>query len=303
MIDHIPLPADESYVISKQRLAGKKKGKRICIVSGTHGDELEGQYVCFKIQELLAKEEWNGTVDIYPCLNPMGMDSINRKVPIFDLDMNRIFPGNPKGSMIEFMVSQIMADIVGADLVIDIHASNIYLREIPQIRINELQKETLLPMGKWLNMDYIWVHGASTVLEGTLAYALNTRQTPTLVVEMGVGMRITKAYGDQLCQGILNAMAQLGMLTDKSIPVRQPIISTDGNVHFLNAKSAGLFLPLVSHDHRVQKGDCIGQIVDPLNGVVTCDVQAPCDGLLFTLREYPNVSEGCLLGRELVCEA
>ena len=79
---------------------------------------------------------------------------------MFDLDMNRIFPGDAQGSMVEYVTKCIIDDIVGANLVIDIHASNIYLREIPQIRINERQKEKLLPMAKWLNMDYIWVHSA-----------------------------------------------------------------------------------------------------------------------------------------------
>ncbi|WP_301859686.1 M14 family metallopeptidase [uncultured Megasphaera sp.] len=303
-IAQIPLPADEVYEIQKNHLVSGNGSKRICIVSGTHGDELEGQYVCFRLQELLRQyqDKWQGTVDIYPCLNPLGMDSITRGVPMFDLDMNRIFPGDPKGSMVEYIASCIMDDLTGADLVIDIHASNIYLREIPQIRINELQQDVLVPMGKWLNMDYIWVHSASTVLESTLAYSLNERHTPTLVVEMGVGMRITKAYGDQLCQGILNAMVQLGMMESMSLPVKKPIISTDGQVHFLNAVCAGLFLPNVRHDHRVLKGEVIGRIVHPLEGQVRHEVVSPCSGLLFTLREYPIVSEGSLMGRILECE-
>ena len=300
-IGKISLPADESYEIQKNHITAGNGKKRICIVSGTHGDELEGQYVCYRLQELLRQSEgeWEGIVDVYPCLNPIGMDSIPRKVPNFDLDMNRIFPGNKTGSMIEYMASLIMDDILGADLVIDIHASNIYLREIPQIRINELQKNKLLPMGQWLNMDFIWVHSAATVLESTLAYSLNEKGTPTLVVEMGVGMRITKEYGDQLCHGILHAMHHLGMLKKPVAAIKQPIISTDGQVQFLNAAGAGLFLPYISHDHRVLKGDLIGTIVNPLDGTVHHEVISPCNGLLFTLREYPIVSEGSLLGRIL----
>ena len=303
IVESIPLPIDEHYEIKKHRLVSGDKKMRICIVSGTHGDELEGQYVCYKLQEKLKQAEgsWEGIVDIYPCLNPLGMDSINRKVPTFDLDMNRIFPGDPEGSMVEYMASRIMDDLTGADLVIDIHASNIYLREVPQIRINELQQEALLPMAKWLNMEYIWIHSASTVLESTLAYSLNERNTPTLVVEMGVGMRITPEYGDQLCDGILNAMIHLGMMEVHSMFIRKPLISTDGHVHFLNAECSGVFLPCVSHDHLVRKSDLIGSIVDPLNGTVKNKVISPCDGLLFTLREYPIVNEGSLLGRLLEC--
>ena len=240
-------------------------------------------------------------MDIYPCLNPLGVDSITRKVPMFDLDMNRIFPGDAQGSMVEYVTSRIIDDITGADLVIDIHASNIYLREIPQIRINERQKEKLLPMAKWLNMDYIWVHSASTVLESTLAYSLNEQWTPTLVVEMGVGMRLTPLYGDRLCDGIFNAMMHLGMMKIQKLSIKKPIISTDGQVHFLNASCSGLFVPFAHHENFVHKGDLIGRIVSPLDGTVKSEVLSPCDGLLFTLREYPIVNEGNLLGRLLEC--
>ena len=220
---------------------------------------------------------------------------------MFDLDMNRIFPGDAEGSMVEYVSSCIIDDIQGADLVIDIHASNIYLREIPQIRINEQQKEKLLPMAKWLNMDYIWIHAASTVLESTFAYSLNERNTPTLVVEMGVGMRLTPSYGDRLCDGILNAMMHLGMMKVQKLAIKKPIISTDGQVHFLNATCSGLFVPVVNHENLVRKGDLIGHIVSPLDGVVKSEIISPCDGLLFTLREYPIVNEGNLLGRLLEC--
>lgn len=304
-VSSIPLPIDEHYMIKKQRLIGENQdmSTRLCIVSGIHGDELEGQYVCYRLQEKLKelKGKWNGIVDIYPCLNPLGVDSITRKVPMFDLDMNRIFPGDAEGSMVEYVSSCIIDDIQGADLVIDIHASNIYLREIPQIRINEQQKEKLLPMAKWLNMDYIWIHAASTVLESTFAYSLNERNTPTLVVEMGVGMRLTPSYGDRLCDGILNAMMHLGMMKVQKLAIKKPIISTDGQVHFLNAICSGLFVPVVNHENLVRKGDLIGHIVSPLDGIVKSEIISPCDGLLFTLREYPIVNEGNLLGRLLEC--
>ena len=154
-------------------------------------------------------------------------------------------------------------------------------------------------MAKWLNMDYIWVHSASTVLESTFAYSLNEQWTPTLVVEMGVGMRLTPSYGDRLCDGIFNAMIHLGMMEIQKLSIKKPIISTDGQVHFLNASCSGLFIPLAHHENLVHKNDLIGRIVNPLNGTVESEVLSPCDGLLFTLREYPIVNEGNLLGRLL----
>ena len=305
VVSSVGLPIDETMMIKKNRLVPENglsgNEKRLSIVTGTHGDELEGQYVCYELQRRI-KENYSsltGIVDIYPSLNPLGIDSITRGIPAFDLDMNRIFPGSENGSMPEYIASKIIDDLSGSSAVIDIHASNIFLEEIPQVRINELSKDTLIPLARKLNVDYIWVHSAATVLESTLAYSLNVIGTPTLVVEMGVGMRITKKYGDQLVDGIFSLMKDLGILNGEAILPKEPIISEDGEVSFINAGSSGVFVPAVEHWKNVRKGDQIGDILDPLTGEINETIYSETDGIVFTLREYPIVSEGSLIARIL----
>ncbi len=304
-ITSVELPVDEVLQIKKQRLKPEHPAgdcKRISIVTGIHGDELEGQYVCFEVIRRIKehKEQLTGIVDVYPAMNPLGIDSITRGIPAFDLDMNRLFPGNIDGNMTEYLAAGMIRDVQGSDLVLDIHASNIYLTEIPQIRINELHENQLVPLAKEANIDFIWVHGASTVLESTFAYSLNSTGTPTLVVEMGVGMRITRAYGDQMVDGIFNLMKKLGIWTGSAPKPRKPIISRDpDDVSYLNARTGGLFVPEVHHWEKLKKGDLIGRILDPLRGKVLDEVTSPVDGILFTIREYPVVDEGSLIGRLL----
>ncbi|MEI3220378.1 MAG: succinylglutamate desuccinylase/aspartoacylase family protein [Lachnoclostridium sp.] len=222
-----------------------------------------------------------GIVDIYPALNPLGIDSISRGVPMFDLDMNRIFPREtPEGPMMETVVGQLMDDIAGADMCIDIHASNIFLEEMPQVRINEETAQTLVPFAD-------------------LAYSLNSTGVPTLVVEMGVGMRITKQYGYQLVEGILNLMKQMGIWDGPVVEVRKPIISSDGKVGFVNADCPGIYLPEARIFDKVKKGNVIGKVVNPLTGDIVQEVTAPIDGMVFTRREYPIVYSGSLLNRIL----
>ena len=298
------LPVDEKLTIRKNRImpahpAGEEK--RIAIVTGTHGDELEGQFVCYELLRRLKAEPGylKGIVDVYPALNPMGIDSITRGIPMFDLDMNRVFPGNEQGPMVESLVYGLTEDLKGADLCVDIHASNIFLMELPQVRINEITAEKLVPLGKKINVDFVWVHASATVLESTLAYSLNAIGTPTLVVEMGVGMRVTQEYAHQLTDGIFNAMKALGIWTGEVAPVRSPMISAAHEVEFLNAPCCGLFVPGVEHLHRMKAGEAVGSILDPLKGTEVVKILAPCDGLLFTLREYPIVDEGSLIARIL----
>lgn len=310
IVTSVGLPVDEKLMVKKNRIMPEGKAqtdsqlKRISVVTGIHGDELEGQYVCYELQRRiqLEKEKLTGIVDIYPAINPLGIDSITRGIPAFDLDMNRLFPGNIDGNMTEYLAAGIMEDIAGSDCVLDIHASNIYLTEIPQIRINELHADTLVPLAKKANIDFIWVHGASTVLESTFAHSLNSIGTPVLVVEMGVGMRITKKYGDQLVDGIFNLMMELGIWKGdlSTAKVKTPMISKNpDDVCYLNATASGVFISEVSHGAKLSKGDIIGRIINPLSGKVLDEVRAPQSGLLFTLRDYPIVDEGSLMGRIL----
>ncbi|MCC8061114.1 MAG: M14 family metallopeptidase [Clostridiales bacterium] len=300
----VGLPVDENLrvmknVLQPETLTGTEK--RICIVTGTHGDELEGQYVCYEVNRRIqeAKECLKGIVEIYPALNPLGVDSISRGIPMFDLDMNRIFPGNEDGAVAEHVAAKVVQDITGADLCLDIHASNIFLREIPQARINVNTAQTLIPFACRLNLDFVWVHAAATVLESTLAHSLNSIGVPTVVVEMGVGMRITEAFCQQLTDGIFCVMKDMGIWTGETIEPKQPIISEDGEVGFVNASAPGIFVPCVEHWINVERGERIGRILNPLDGTVEEEVCSPIHGMLFTLREYPVVSCGSLIARVL----
>ena len=303
-VTQVGLPVGERLCIRKNRLQPPDggNGRRISVITGIHGDELEGQYVCWLLQQRIQAQPecLKGTVDIYPALNPFGIDSVTRGIPAFDLDMNRIFPGSVDGDMNEYLAAQIVEDILGSDVALDIHASNIYLTEIPQIRINEITAERLVPLARKANVDFVWVHGASTVLQSTLAYSLNSRGVDTLVVEMGVGMRITRAYGEQLTGGILNLMREKGIWTGEVSVTHTPIVSDDpGEVEFLNAPVSGVFVKTLNHGALLAPGDEIGLIVDPLRGTVLNRVVSPCEGWLFTVREYPMVDQGSLMARIL----
>jgi uncharacterized protein len=295
------LPVAENFIIQKNRIENNAgpECRRVCVVTGTHGDELEGQYVCARLARILNEDKQNlsGIVDIYPALNPLGIDSVTRGFPMFDLDMNRIFPGSPTGLLAEAAAYDVIQDIDGADMCIDIHSSNIFLREIPQVRVSEQTATALLPYAVMLNVDLVWIHASATVLESTLAHSLNTRGVKTLVVEMGVGMRITESYCTQLVDGIFNMLRELGMWNGPTGQVREPLISKDYSISFLNSDAHGIFIPCFAHGSHVNAGDRIGKVIDPLIGALVEETLAPCSGLLFTLREYPVVFGGSLLAR------
>ena len=54
----VGLPVDETLVIVRNRLQPEVltgNEKRIAVVTGTHGDELEGQFVCYLLNHVIQK--------------------------------------------------------------------------------------------------------------------------------------------------------------------------------------------------------------------------------------------------------
>jgi hypothetical protein len=301
----LELPYRERLALERSVFEGGD-GPRVAITSGIHGDELEGLFVCHRLAawlDALAKERPDallGRVELYPTLNPLGLDTLKRTVPIYEVDLNRSFPGHEDGLFPHRVAAAVMRALAGASLVVDIHASNIYLREIPQVRIARAFEDPLVPLARRMNLDLIWVHEAATVLENTIAHSLNASGVPCLVVEMGVGMRVTPTFAEQVVIGILHAWRALGVLApdvDLEPTTHTPYIAHDGNVHYLNAEVSGLFVPSAAHWMAVGERQVLGRIVSPLQGEVLGLVRSPVEGVLFTLREYPLVYEGSLLAR------
>lgn len=301
----IAMPYGERMELRRSAYSGGD-GPRVVVTSGIHGDELEGLYVCHRLAAWLEELQRTnpsallGSVELYPALNTLGLDTLTRGLPVFDTDLNRSFPGSQGGPLPERLAAAIMTALEGAALVVDIHASNIYLREIPQVRISQEFAESLALPARRMNLDLIWLHSAATVLETTVAHSLNSGGTPCLVVEMGVGMRITPEYCNQLVTGLLTVWQDLGVLAaDVELPEldHTPLVADDSNVHYLNAQTSGMFVPNAAHWTDVRQGELLGAIVSPFNGMVLSEVRSPVDGILFTLRDYPLVYEGSLMAR------
>lgn len=298
----IELPVGERLLISKNVIAGREpESKRLTLVTGIHGDEFEGQYICYEVARRLKQDLslLKGTVEIYPALNPLGLDVAQRNIPKVNMDMNRMFPGRENGTPFERVTAAIVGDLAGADMCLDVHASDIFVKEIPQVRVSEEFAERLLPYARLLNTDMVWLNASATVHESTLAHSMNMLGVPTLVIEMGVGSRIDRSYGNQVIEGIFNLLRHMGMWEGHVGNVQEPAISTDGEVEFIRSKEVGVFLPAIAHNHYVKKGDKLGEIVSPLEGETLDEIIAQKGGLVFTLREYPLVREGSLLARIL----
>ncbi len=302
-------PLGSSLNIVKQTFPAHrgKPVQRVSFVSGLHGDELEGLYLCHRLIQALRHiqetqpEDFKGEVHIYPAANPPALNHGTRLWPFYGSDMNRMM-GPHSGSSIPVQMSQkIFEDLKeSSDLVVDIHASNLHLKELPQIRIIEEFSEELLPLALQTHTDIIWIHPMAGVFESTLGYNLNKLNVPTLVIETGTCLRIEPDFVDRLFHGMMHLLHHQGVLA--SLPSDIPSVPTPQVVYprgvaQASAKHSGLFVSRIALGQRMGEDEIIGQVLDPVKGVVLEEVTAPGNGLLFTLREQPAVHSGALLAR------
>lgn len=300
----VDLMVEEEIKVKKNRLEPDfpiGNEKRICIVSGLYGDELQGQYICYEVIRRIKKDydSLKGIVDVYPSLNPMGLDSKTREIPGSGMDMNVIFPGSKSGALGEYTASCVFDDIKGADVCIDLHASNLYIGEIPQVRINDDRLEDLLPVASKLGLDMVWIHPSTSVLNGSLAYSLNLAGTKTMVIESGTAYRINQKYCKHIVDGIFALMSDMGIWSGTIENTKESRIVNDKDISYINAESSGIFIPEVEVYDSVKKGDAIGSIVNVITGSVEEVVYASIDGMICSLREYPVIEEGSLIARIL----
>lgn len=302
-VERISLPVDEQLIIEKNHVSSGE-GARISIVSGIHGDELDGQYICYELLRRMQErpECLRGTVDVYPMLNPLGMDSVERGFPPTGTDMNSVFPGTMDGILMENVAAHIVDDLVGSDLCIDVHSSNVFLQELPQVRVLQDWEDKLLPYAKRINGEFVWIQETDSALEATFSYAMNCVGVPAITVEMGVGMYITRNHGDRIVDGIFAVMQDLGIWDGPVAEVSEPMLVHGSDLERIKNDEPGVFLPSVSLGEWVAAGQVIGEIVSSLEGRVLEQITSIREGRVSTLRKYPLVYKGSLIARVITAQ-
>lgn len=274
----------------KNRLQHGDSPKRVCIVTGTHGDELEGQYVCFRLNQIIRAqlERLNGTVEIYPALNPLGIDSITRGIPTFDLDMNRIFPGDPQGAMPE----QIKGYTYGIQL------ASFYIPGdfVPHVRLMRTGYEDT-EGAKLFGMPYITLRQPLPFDTTLLNYNWQIWETKAYSLYGGMNDGVESPVTAEMIGTILRFAQRIG-LTRKpvvGIPDFNPQVIDESSFCSVRTPQAGIFYRLKGAGAKVQEGEPLARIIDPYEGSVRAEITSPTDGIIFFAHNKPLALANTLL--------
>lgn len=300
------MPVGLPIKIKKNRLEPdtiQENMPRLSIVAGVHGDELQGQYICYELIRRIKEERENlkGIVDVYPCVAPMALEIRKRNAP-GALDMNAMFPGSHHGHTIEYMAGEVIEDLKGSDFCIDIHSSDIFIRELPQIRVPENAGKKVTELAQKSGIPVLWMNSnSSSVWEGSLAYSLRRKGIPNLVIESGIALKIDYEYCKKVIDGIFQMMKELEVFEGEVSPTKKTVTVKKNDVEVIHCNTSGIFIPKIQIGSFVRENQVLGCIVRPILGAELEEVKSSCDGMIFSLREYPAVCEGELLAR--ICKA
>ena len=99
-------------------------GPTVLFTGGVHGDEYEGQIAVSRLARSLDPAIVQGRVIMIPALNIPAVMNDTRLSPVDNRDMNRCFPGNPRGTFSEMLAHFVDAVILPhVDISVDLHTA------------------------------------------------------------------------------------------------------------------------------------------------------------------------------------
>jgi uncharacterized protein len=114
---------------------GTKRGKKLAVVAGQHGRELNGPAAIYKTIQGLRPKQMAGSIVFFPAVNHLSMRQTMQDYPTeypryfrsqeqhLHLNVNRTWPGDAKGTLQQRMTHAVWnAGAKQADAVIDLHA-------------------------------------------------------------------------------------------------------------------------------------------------------------------------------------
>ncbi|WP_454064787.1 succinylglutamate desuccinylase/aspartoacylase family protein [Candidatus Nitrospira salsa] len=265
---------------------GKNDGPRLFISAAIHGDELNGVEIIRRILKTPRIHKLRGTLVAVPIVNVFGFLAHSRYLPD-RRDLNRSFPGSEKGSLTSQLAYLFMHEIVlRCTHGIDLHTGAIHRSNLPQIRA-DLSDPEMERLSKSFSAPLI-LH--SNLRDGSLRRAATDKNIPTMLYEAGEALRFDEFAIRLGVRGILRVMQTLGMLGKLPSTVETKSVVSRAS-YWLRAPAGGILRSLHPLGARIQEGDHVGTISDPM-GEKEISVNAEEPGILIGRTNLPIVNQG-----------
>lgn len=277
-------------------ITGATGGPTLVVTAAVHGDEYEGVETIAKVFDLVEPAALRGALVMLPVCNMPAYEAAQRSSPIDGLNLARVFPGDPNGTITQRIAYWMTQKLFKhTDFYIDLHSGGIAYN-IPTL-IGYIRDEG--PLGQ-ASLAAAQAFGAPVLWGHPLPIAAG--RTVSAATDLGIPSLYTEAPGggyarpdDIACftQGVINVMRHLGMLAGNSQPC--PIthhLFGDGNLDsVIDASVAGYFRAEVGLLTEVAKGQRLG-VVQNFFGQTVQVVTADRPGIVIMLRRVHRVQVG-----------
>src|SRR5581483_9438964 len=144
MIPHSP--NDDAWGATRIPVAviANGKGPTVIIEGGNHGDEYEGPIAITELVRDLDPGRIQGRLILLPSINAPAAMGGQRVSPVDGLNVNRVFPGDPYGSITEQIAAYLMDELFPiGDAFLDLHSGGSSLDLLPSAIVEPSPDPTL----------------------------------------------------------------------------------------------------------------------------------------------------------------
>nr|WP_246010731.1 succinylglutamate desuccinylase/aspartoacylase family protein [Hymenobacter perfusus] len=261
-------------------------GPTVLLLAGMHGDEVNGIEVIRRMIRRDMLRPLRGTILAIPILNIYGFLNFSREVPD-GKDVNRSFPGNPRGSLASRVAARFMREIMPLiDYGIDFHTGGAVRANTPQLRCLLHQDAETDALAAAFAAPFTLHAG---LRPGSLRETAMQEGRRIIVYETGESLRLDEEGIDVGIAGTLRVLHHLGMLPEAPAPTRPTVVCLRST--WLRAKYAGLFRSIVKLGQYIEKGEVFGSVADPY-GEHSVRLESPVAGYIIGLNHMPVVNQG-----------
>jgi uncharacterized protein len=277
---------------------GVQKGKVLALVAGVHGCEYPPMLALYRLKKTIDPKRLSGTLLIIPIAH---LPSFQRRTIYYDpsdwKNLNRVFPGDPQGTLSQRIASVLTENVVKkCDVLIDLHCGDANEALIPYTywmvsgnpKLDEETKQLALAFGlKTIIIDEFKPKDlADSRYLGNTAIVLGKAAITT---ERGFLGRTDEEMIEENLNGVLNVMKLYKMIEGSPQTVSNPVWVDKYEVVF--SKHDGLFYPDLKMGDTVAQGQKVGSVTDYLGNVLE-EVKAPFHGVLLYIIATPPANKG-----------
>lgn len=264
---------------------GRHPGPTMWMSAAIHGDEVNGVRIIERVNASLDPKVLRGTVVAVPVVNVFGFVNESRYLPD-RRDLNRLFPGSPRGSLGARLAHLFMEEVVSpSSFGIDFHTATNHRVNPPQIRADLDDPETLRlarAFGAPLTLH-------ARLRDGSLREAAGSLGKPVLVFEGGEAHRFDEQVVARAAAGARRVLAAADMIEPD--PNGTPTTVELRSAQWIRARRAGMFQAAVDVGQAVEEDAVLGYVSEAL-APRRAIVRAPQAGFVVGLALNPLVNRG-----------